>query len=390
MGIYNYLCESKKTIMKNTLLFLLASIVLISCNSNPESYTLTGTLTGEIADGTSVYLRKNGENGQAVDVDTAKVETGRFVFTGKSNVPEMHYVFVDKLNGYTRLIIENGEIEMSAQKDSLGFATIEGTEQNEFLDDYREKSQAAQERANNIQKDMQTAGASRDTVLVNSLREEFDDLVEEYRDFEKDYIKTHPNALISALVIDRALVTRASSIEEVEELYNGLSPEIKETRSGKKIMEALEAQKEREEKAKRTEVGAKAPNFSGPTPSGDTVALNDILGKATLIDFWAAWCRPCRAENPNIVSVYEKYHDKGLNIIGVSLDRTSEAWKKAIADDGLTWNHISNIAYFDDAIAKLYNVNAIPAAFLLDENGVIVAKNLRGPALEAKVAELLN
>ncbi|MCK5440815.1 MAG: AhpC/TSA family protein [Maribacter sp.] len=376
--------------MKNTLLFLLASIILISCNSNPESYTLTGTLTGKIADGTNVFLRKNSENGRTIDVDTAKVETGKFVFIGNSNALEIHYVFVDKLNGYTAVVIENGEIEMSAQKDSLGFAKIEGTEQNEFLDDYREKSQAAQERASNIQNDMQNAGASRDTVLVNALREEYDDLLEEYQDFEKDYIKTHSNALISAILIDRALVTKTSSIEEVQELYNGLSSEIKETRAGEKIMKALEAQKEREEKAKNTEVGAKAPNFSGPSPSGDTVALNDVLGKATLIDFWAAWCRPCRAENPNIVNVYEKYHDKGLNIIGVSLDKTADAWKKAIADDDLTWHHISNIAYFNDAIAKLYNVNAIPAAFLLDENGVIVAKNLRGPALEAKVAELLN
>jgi peroxiredoxin len=90
------------------------------------------------------------------------------------------------------------------------------------------------------------------------------------------------------------------------------------------------------------------------------------------------------------VAVYNKYHDKGLNVVGVSLDRTAEAWKKAIADDGLEWNHISNVAYFDDQIAKLYNVDAIPAAFLLDENGIIVAKNLRGPALEEKVAELLN
>lgn len=376
--------------MKNTLLFLLASIVLISCNSNPESYTLTGTLTGDIADGTNVYLRKNDENGRTVNVDTAKVETGKFVFIGNSNAPEIHYVFVDKLNGYSAVVIENGEIEMTAQKDSLGFAAIEGTEQNDILDDYREKAQAAQERASNIQNDIQSAAVSRDTVLVNALREEFNDLLEEHQGFEKDYIKAHPSALVSAILIDKALVTRTFSLEEVEELYNGLSSEIKETRAGKKIMKALEIQKESEEKAKNTEVGAKAPNFSGPTPSGDNIALNDILGKATLIDFWAAWCRPCRAENPNIVNVYEKYHEKGLNIIGVSLDKTPDAWKKAIADDGLTWNHISNIAYFDDAIARLYNVNAIPAAFLLDENGVIVAKNLRGPALEAKVAELLN
>ena len=115
-----------------------------------------------------------------------------------------------------------------------------------------------------------------------------------------------------------------------------------------------------------------------------------MKGKLTLVDFWAAWCRPCRAENPNIVKVYEKYHDKGFNVIGVSLDRKAEDWKKAIADDGLAWNQVSNLAYFNDPIAKLYNVDAIPAAFLLDENGIIVAKNLRGDALEETVSELLN
>jgi len=115
-----------------------------------------------------------------------------------------------------------------------------------------------------------------------------------------------------------------------------------------------------------------------------------MLGKVTLVDFWAAWCKPCRLENPNVVAVYKKYHDKGLNIVGVSLDKSADDWKKAIQDDGLTWNHVSHIKYFQDPIARLYNVDAIPAAFLLDENGVIIAKNLRGTELEAKVAELLN
>ena len=132
-----------------------------------------------------------------------------------------------------------------------------------------------------------------------------------------------------------------------------------------------------------------APDFSAPDPNGNQIALSDVKGKLTLIDFWAAWCKPCRAENPNVVRVYEKYHDKGLNIIGVSLDRKAEAWKKAIIDDKLVWNQVSNLAYFNDEVAKLYNVNAIPAAFLIDANGVIVAKNLRGPALETKVAEML-
>ena len=118
------------------------------------------------------------------------------------------------------------------------------------------------------------------------------------------------------------------------------------------------------------------------------MALNEVMGKVTIVDFWAAWCKPCRAENPNVVRVYNKYKDQGLSILGVSLDRNANDWKKAIEDDGLAWHHVSNVQYFDE-IAKLYNVDAIPATFILDENGIIVAKDLRGASLDAKIGELL-
>ncbi len=376
--------------MRNTLFILVTLVLFASCNSKPEGYTINGTLTGEIADGVEIYLKKSGVNNQLIEVDTAKTENGMFVFSGVKDMPEMHYILIDKYVGYAVAVLENGEIDIAAHKDSLGVAKITGTVQNDFLNDYREKSKAVSRQAVNIQEDMKNASMMGDTVLINSLKEELNELRDEYKTFEIDYIKSNPNALISALLIDKAMNTRTSTTEELQELYNTLAPEIKETDAAKKVIKSLDALKEREAKAKDTSIGAVAPNFSAPTPTGETLALNEVKGKATLIDFWAAWCRPCRAENPNVLKVYNKYHDKGLNIIGVSLDKTAEAWKKAIEDDGLTWNHVSNIAYFNDAIAKMYNVDAIPAAFLLDGNGVIVAKNLRGPALEAKVAELLN
>lgn len=375
--------------MKKILISLCTLMMLIGCNQKKEGYTIQGTLTGDLENGTQVFLKKMGETRQLVDVDTTLVQDGKFTFTGAADAPELHYVFVDQLMGNMVVVVENGEILLSAQKDSLGLAKIEGTPQNDIFTDYMEGSMEIAQRAQSVQGDLQGAATKNDTVLVNSLREEMMELQEEYKSFELDYIKNNPNGLISALLIDRALASQMFPTEEIQELYDGLTPEIKETTVAKDILKNLEAQKKKDENAKSTSIGARAPNFSAPTPSGEQLALNDALGKVTLVDFWAAWCKPCRAENPNVVRVYKKYHDKGLNIIGVSLDRKAEDWKKAIEDDGLTWNHVSNIAYFDDEIAKLYNVNAIPAAFLLDENGVIVAKNLRGPALEQKVAELL-
>jgi len=375
--------------MKRIVLALILSLAIISCNQKPEGFVINGTLTGEVADGTPVYLKFIQDNNQPLAIDTVTVKGGKFQFTGTADLPEMHYIFLDKVNGYSALVLENGEIDFKAQKDSLGFAKIGGTLQNDIFRNYMEKSRNIMKRASSIQGDMKNANASNDSATLMALREEQNELQEEYKNFELEYIKSNPNGLIAALLVDKALASRQMTVEEVRSLYDGLTPEIKQTKAATKVLEKIGEFEKKAAAAKSTAIGAVAPNFSAPGPDGNEIALADIKGKLTLVDFWAAWCKPCRAENPNVVQVYQKYHDKGLNIIGVSLDRKEEDWKKAITKDKLTWNQVSNLAYFNDPIAKLYNVDAIPAAFLLDENGVIVAKNLRGKALETKVAELL-
>mgnify|MGYP001026888398 CR=1 FL=1 len=376
-------------------LFLAIGVVTLlwSCTTTTDGYTISGNLRGEVEDSTKVFLRKLDDANQPIEVDTAYTSNGVFELTGTATGPELHYLFVDKNRGYTAIIIENGDINFNAHIDSLGLATIKGTPQNDIFGDYLEASRELSQQARNIQEDIKAVQTSTEVgkeARIMALRDEMGELEEEYKTFEIDYVKSHPNGLISALLLDKAIATKALPSDEIETLYNALSEEIKGTRPGKRVMENLDKMRTMEDAEKNTAVGSKAPDFSGPNPEGEVIALNDVMGKATLIDFWAAWCRPCRAENPNIVAVYNKYHDKGFNVLGVSLDRTADAWKKAISDDGLAWNHISNVAYFDDEIARLYNVNAIPAAFLLDENGVIVAKNLRGPELEREVAKLLD
>lgn len=371
--------------MKYVFVIAFGVLLLASCNSEPKGYSLNVTVTGEPENGTKIFLRTTDSLNQLVDLDTTTIENGAFSFTGTQAEPKLSYLFIESGRGNIPFILENGDIKIKFQKDSMTYAKLEGTHQNDLFMDFLDDSRVLSEKAMSMQNDMRMAAQQRDTATVTALREEFIEFQEEAKNFNVEFAKNNPDALISALIIGNLMASKALPHEEIKAMFEALSPEVKASEPGKQIKEQLD-------KMKSTEVGVKAPEFSAPTPEGDVLALSDVTtkGKLTLVDFWAAWCRPCREENPNIVSVYQKYKDKGFNVIGVSLDARAEDWKSAIESDGLVWNHISNLKRFQDPIAQLYNINAIPAAFLLDENGVIIAKDLRGPALEQKVAEVLN
>ena len=141
--------------------------------------------------------------------------------------------------------------------------------------------------------------------------------------------------------------------------------------------------------ATATSVGSIAPDLAFPDPDGNIRKLSDLRGKVVLLDFWASWCRPCRGENPHVVAMYHKYHDKGFEVYSVSLDRDKESWKRAIAADGLVWpNHVSDLKYWSSEAAHIYGVSSIPSTYLLDQNGRIIAKNLRGEALSNALKQL--
>jgi peroxiredoxin len=173
-------------------------------------------------------------------------------------------------------------------------------------------------------------------------------------------------------------MNKAIDNEVAYEIYNGFSKTIKKTKSAIKIYE-LVAPKEAEETEEAAQdgeviVGDKAPDFFAPNPNDIAVSLNKSLGKLTVLDFWASWCGPCRVDSPNLVKVYNTYKDKGLAIVGISLDQQKESWKKAIDNDQLDWTNVSHLKRWDDPIAAIYGVRSIPQLFLLDENGVVIAK----------------
>ena len=368
--------------MKNVLSLIALLLIFASCQDSKQGgYMVSGTLQGEISDTTKVYLRKSDANLQPAETDSTTVTEGGFSFSGEITEPRLYYIFIEGARGAIPLILEEGKVEVKAHIDSLNAAVVTGTPQNTSYRNFLEGSRELARRGNSINSEMRAAMAAQDTANMSSLRDEYFELQQAGMNYEKEFVAQNPDAMISALVLNRMVQSQAVPAGEIEELFEGLTDRIRQTDVGTGIRTKLDAEM-------RTAIVSQAPDFSAPTPTGETLSLNEVLGKVTLVDFWAAWCRPCRAENPNIVRIYEKYKDKGLSILGVSLDRTEADWKKAIEDDGLVWYHVSRLQYFGE-IAELYNVTGIPASFILDENGVIIAKNLRGQALEAKIAELL-
>lgn len=380
-----FLHKIKDKMKKISIILFAITLILAGCQED-QGYYLSGNISG-IDDGKKVFISEyDAETNSAKAIDTAVIQNGKFEKDmGEIDLPKLSFLRFEGLNGNVIYISENQKINFTIDKDSLREAKISGGKENKALSEYLNHLKEVNKKMGKMQQDMRQAMMDQDTEKLESLRE----AQAEYRDndenFKKELFNRNKDSYLSVMILNDMLKMRTLSSSEVREMYNGISDRIKETPMAENLASALEA-------AKAAEVGSKAPEFSAPTPEGEQLALNDNLGKITIVDFWAAWCKPCRIENPNLVKTYNKYKDQGLNIISVSLDRPGqkERWIQAIKDDNLEqWDHVSNLQFWNDPIAKKYKISAIPATFVLDENGVIVAKNLRGTALENKIGELL-
>ncbi len=371
--------------------------VLISCNkAGDNEYIISGTVKG-IADGKTVILEKQDGMGQVVPLDTVKVKDGKFTMTGSAKEPEIMLLQVETTQGKVPFVLENGDIKIIIDKDSLQKSKFSGTYNNDvfskFNDDLTKFQKEFQKKLTSFQNanmaKMNAAQEAKDTITINKLMKEYQGIQKEGMEFYVKFAEGNPKALLSALIVDSMLNDPAVDLVRVKKIYAGFSPELKKYKPGKSIQSKLDKIANPVTVAPTANVGSVAPDFSGPNPEGKSISLKQSLGKVTLVDFWASWCKPCRAENPNVVALYAKYHAKGLNILSVSLDKEVSAWKAAIAKDKLTWNHVSNLKEFEDPIALQYGINAIPSIFILDAKGVIIAKDLRGEELNAKIASLL-
>jgi peroxiredoxin len=374
------------------ILLVTTALIVFSCNKAGENeYIITGTIKG--VDGKKVYLEVQDDmTGAFKTLDTVVVEGGKFTMKGSAKEADINLIQIESVEGKIPFILENGDIEMDINKDSLSAVKVTGTYNNDELTAYRELGSAIQKKMMKFQKDnmakMNQAQQKKDTATINALSKEYFKFQKDFAAQSEEYVKTHPKAFISLLLIE-SFFQQMVEPAKITTYFNGLDKELKANKHGKKIKSQLDVINKPATPA-GVAVGSVAPDFSAPDPSGKMVSLKQCIGKVTLIDFWASWCNPCRAENPNNVALYNEFHAKGLNIIGVSLDKDGAKWKEAIAKDKLAWPQISNLKYWDEPIRVTYGVESIPATFLLDANGTVVAKDLTGAALKAKVAELLS
>ncbi|MDU8886829.1 TlpA disulfide reductase family protein [Yeosuana sp. MJ-SS3] len=372
--------------MLKKIILVCFAILAISCNKE-KNYTISASLEG-VEDGRQVLLNIVDEN-KLTAIDTTTVLNNAFTFTGTVETPDVYFISIDQIRNNFPFILENDKISLTMYKDSINASVIEGTKENDLLQEYSKKVNSIGKEIMELRKENVEAQKANDTAWMNSLKGEYEALVKKGEEFDTQFIKDNNSSLMGLFILERKVRGKDINANELKELFDSFPEDLKQGRAGKNISEVLDS-------ALATAIGSIAPDFTGPTPEGEMLSLKDVKGKIRILDFWAEWCRPCRMENPNLVNIYNKYQDKGLNIISVSLDGNGRqqdpkaSWLQAIEDDNLTWHHVSNLKYFQDPIAKAYNISSIPATFILDEEGKIIAKNLRGQALHDKIAELLN
>ena len=390
--------------MKRIALFLAAAALVVSCKNLAENeFEITGKVDASL-EGKKVFLEKQGGMMGFTPIDTAVVKGGKFVFKDTTSAPAIHFISFESKPEKLNFILEPGAIDIEVDKDTLYKSKTGGTYNNDKLEEFKQISYKMFQKNQNFQKTNtpkhEAAMKANDTVTLNKLGKEREAITKEWEGELVSFIKKNPKAYCNVIVLGQVAQMGIKKLDEIKVLFNGLDPVVKNTKEGKQIAdyfskmdEQKKAVEQPQPEAAPAEAGVKvgdlAPDFTAPTPDGKSLSLKQSLGKVTIVDFWASWCKPCRAENPNVVALYNELHAKGLNIIGVSLDKEAGKWKEAIAADKLSWNHVSNLKFWEDPIAKQYGVTGIPATFILDATGKVVAKDLRGAELKAKVSELL-
>ncbi|MFV0590153.1 MAG: redoxin domain-containing protein [Draconibacterium sp.] len=356
---------------------LILGVALFAC-SKPSGFKINVNLEG--ADGKVVLEER--VDGKFVGIDTADVVDGVAVLEGSVENPSMYYLSVLGQRAKALIFVENAKMTVNGKADSISFVKIEGSATQDEYAALNEQMKAIQQEYMDLYKESVSARQAGDTAKANELMAKVEEIYATASDkmntLQEDFVKNNPTSYVAPLILSS--IQYQKSAEQLDSMISTLDPKIQET-------DIIVDMKEQIEKMKKVSIGQIAPDFTQNDPDGNPVKFSDVYSQneLTLLDFWASWCGPCRQENPNVVAVFNDFKDKGFTVFGVSLDREKDAWLKGIADDGLTWTHVSDLAFWSNAAAKEYAIRSIPSSLLVDKTGKIVEKNKRGEELRSFV-----
>ena len=359
-----------------------ATLILFSCGGSDSSagkVVITGNLQNA-PEGVVVLSQYTDSRPKVLDTLEIK-SNGDFTFEFDSIGTPTFY----ELNLYGQRVVklalfkENVEVKFNfSDPNSL---QIEGSQDSKEMLKLEKLMEAYQVQVNQLNERYYEAMSKNNAEAIRQIQIDAMNLESQQVVKVKEMIESMGNSFASLAAV--GLLNPQNDFPFIDALITKLNENYPGTTSILQMKQQLD-------EMRALAVGQVAPDIVLPDPSGKTTKLSDLKGKYVLIDFWAAWCKPCRQENPNVVRLYNQYNSKGFEVFGVSLDRSREDWVKAIADDRLTWTQVSDLQYFNSAAAVLYQIQAIPATYLVDPDGKIIAKDLRGPSLEAKLAELFD